>query len=157
MEVFFWPFEMTMSSRLDIETNTESVFAKVTLDKNKTLIIGSVYRPPSSDTQYMEDLCTTIECIGQRFKNAVSGLEMISILPTSTGTETPLMETRIPLAINNRFLDANQNCSLEQKITFLTRKESTLDLFLTNRPSLLQLILPGLNLSSNQSYTVLTV
>ena len=37
LKVFFWPFNMTMFSRLDINTNTESVFAKLTLDKNKTL------------------------------------------------------------------------------------------------------------------------
>ena len=57
--------------KLDIDTNTESVFAKLTLGKNKTYVIGSVYCPSSSDAVYMEDPCTTIEGIGQRFKNAV--------------------------------------------------------------------------------------
>ena len=54
--------------KLDINVKTELVFAKVTLNKNRTLIIGSSYRPPSSDLQYMKDLCTTMEIIGQRFK-----------------------------------------------------------------------------------------
>ena len=34
--------------KLDIDVKTESVFAKVTLDKNRTLIIGSLYRLSSS-------------------------------------------------------------------------------------------------------------
>ena len=57
--------------KLDIDVKTESVFAKVTLDKNRTFIIGSLYRPPSSDLQYMKDLCTTMEIIGQKFKNVL--------------------------------------------------------------------------------------
>ena len=59
---------------LDIDTNAESIFVKLTLDKNKTLIIGSVYRPPSSDAVYMEDLYTSIEVIGQRFRMPLFGL-----------------------------------------------------------------------------------
>ena len=61
-----------MSSRSwTSKTNTDLVFAKGTLDKNKTLIIGYMHRPPSSCTQYTEDLCITTEGIGQRYKNAV--------------------------------------------------------------------------------------
>ena len=37
--------------KVDIKSDTESVFAKLTLDKNKAVIVGSLYRPPSSDIQ----------------------------------------------------------------------------------------------------------
>jgi len=47
------------------------VFTKVSLDKNKTLIIGSIYRPPNSSETYTEDLCSTIENIKKSYKNAV--------------------------------------------------------------------------------------
>ena len=98
--------------KLDIETNTESVFAKVTLDKSKTLIIGSVCRPPSSHTQYMEDLCTTIEGIGQRFKNAVIWIGGDLNLPDINWNRNTIDGNQNSTTINNRFLDAIQNCSL---------------------------------------------
>ncbi|CAG2226323.1 unnamed protein product [Mytilus edulis] len=38
--------------------------------------------------------------------------------------------------INNRFVDMVNNCCLDQVVTFPTRGSATLDIFLTNRPSL---------------------
>ena len=123
--------------KLDIAVNTESVFAKLTLDKNKTLIVRSLYRPPSSDSQYMEDLCTTIEDIGRRFKKAVIWLGCDLNLPEINWDTNTVDGNQNATQVNNRFLYSIQNCGLEQKVTFPTRKESTLDLFLTNRPSLI--------------------
>jgi hypothetical protein len=50
------------------------------------------------------------------------------------------------LQINSTFLDLVQDNHLEQVITFPTRKEHTLDLFLTNRHSLVNRCkpLPGI-------------
>ena len=132
--------------KVDVESNTESVFAKLTLDKNKTLIIGSLYRPPSSDARYMEDLCSTIQDIGQKYKNAVIRLGGDLNLPDINWNTCSVDGNQNPAQINNKFLGAIQNCSLEQKVTCPTRKESTLDLFLTNRPSLVNrcTTLPGI-------------
>ena len=41
-----------------------------------------------------------------------------------------------PLSLNNTFLELVQDNHLEQVVTFPTRHENTLDLFLANRPSL---------------------
>ena len=118
--------------KLDIDVKTESVFAKDSLDKNRTLIIGSLYRPPSSDLQYMEDLCTTMELIGQRFKNSVIWLGGDLNLSDISWDSNTVNGNQNSAQINNRFLNSIQNCSLEQKVTLPTRKKSTLDLFLTN-------------------------
>ena len=40
------------------------------------------------------------------------------------------------IAINHRLLDCTQNCGLEQMVNITTRQRATLDLFFTNRPSL---------------------
>ena len=118
----------------------------MTLDKNRTLIIGSLYCPPSSDLQYMEDLCTTMELISQRFKNAVIWFGGDLNLPDISWDSNTVNGNQNSAQINNRFLNSIQNCSLEQKVTLPTRKESTLDLFLTNCPSLVNkcTTLPGI-------------
>ena len=54
--------------KLDIGVKTESVFANVALDMNRTLIIGSLYRPHSNDLQYMKDMCTTMELLARGLK-----------------------------------------------------------------------------------------
>ena len=40
------------------------------------------------------------------------------------------------MAINQRFLQCMHHCGLDQLVDFPTRQEATLDLFLANRPSL---------------------
>ena len=132
--------------KLDIDVKTESVFAKVTFDKNRTLIIGSLYRPPSSDLQYMKDLCTTMEIIGQKFRNAVIWLGCDLKLPEISWDSNTVNGNQNSAQINNILLNSKQNCSLEQKVTLPTRKESKLDLFLTNGPSLVNkcTTLPGI-------------
>jgi len=51
--------------------DTESIFVKITLDKNKPLIIGTIYRPPSSSQTFCEDICRELENIKNKYKNAV--------------------------------------------------------------------------------------
>ena len=109
--------------KLDIDVKTESVFAKVTLNKNRTLIIGSLYRPPSSDLQYMEDLCITMELIGQRFKMLLFWLGGDLKLPDISLDSNTVNGNQNSAQINNRFLNSIQNCSLEQNVTQPTRKE----------------------------------
>ena len=57
--------------KLETRDDVEAVFTKISLDKNKNLIVSSVYRPPNSDHSYTEDLCSTIEDLEKIFKNAV--------------------------------------------------------------------------------------
>ena len=71
--------------KVDIKSDTESVFAKLTLDKNKAFIVGSLYRPPSSDIQYMDELCTTMHNIARHTRTLPSGWEEISTCLTLIG------------------------------------------------------------------------
>ena len=94
----------------------------------------------------MDDLCTAIECIGQRFKNAVIWIRGDFKLLGINWNRNTIDGNQNSIHVNNRFKDVIQNCSLEQKVTFPARQESTLDLFLTNRPSLVNRCtsLPGI-------------
>ena len=42
-----------------------------------------------------------------------------------------------PKQLNERFIDLIDSCSMEQVVNFPTRKQNTLDLLITNRPSFL--------------------
>ncbi|XP_071476520.1 uncharacterized protein [Diadema antillarum] len=51
-----------------------------------------------------------------------------------------------PVPLNNRFLDMIENCNMQQMVSSPAHGDSTLDLFLTNRPTLINkcTLLPGL-------------
>ena len=123
-----------------------SIFTKITLDKNKTLIVGSVYRPPSSDHQYMEDLCSTIEHLKKRFKNAVIWIGGDFNLPDINWQSNTIDGNQNSTRVNNMMMDLAETCNMQQMVTQPTRKDSILDPFLTNRPTLTTrcTTLPGL-------------
>ena len=60
-----------VSDRLDVEINTESVYTSITLEKGKQLIVGALYRPPSSSIEYMDNMCTTLEILTTRRKKVM--------------------------------------------------------------------------------------
>ena len=45
-----------ISEDIDIESDTESIFIKKSLLNNKSLITGSINRPPNSDNENMEKI-----------------------------------------------------------------------------------------------------
>lgn len=56
--------------QLDISSETESVYAKLSFDRNKILIVGAVYRPHSSDSDYLLQMCSDIKEITNQHKGA---------------------------------------------------------------------------------------
>ena len=132
---------------VEIKTTSEAVFAKLHLGKHSSLIIGSAYRPPSSDLAYMDQLCETIEQLQKENKNAVLWIGGDFNLPDINWDTSTIDRNQVNSAINMRFLEMLQNCGLEQSVTFPTRHQNILDLFLTNRPSLINRCspIPGLS------------
>ena len=122
--------------KLETGDDVEAVFAKITLDKNKTLIVGSVYRPPSSDHNYMEDLCSTIEDLKKRFKNAVFWIGGDFNLPDINWKSSTVEGHQNSTRVNNMILDLAETCDMQQMVSQPTRKDSILDIFFTNRPTL---------------------
>lgn len=126
--------------------DTESVFAKLSLGKGKSLIVGALYRPPSSDGLYMDNMCKTVESLSKTYNNAVMWIGGELNLPDIDRNTQTVVGNQKLAAVNNRFLDMAQNCGLDQSVLFATRKDNALDLFLTNRPTLINrcVPLPGL-------------
>ena len=133
--------------QMEITTVVEAVFVKLQLGKNLPLIIGSLYRPPSSGPDYMNDLCQTLEDLYRENKNATLWIGGDLNLPDIRWQTASVEGNQVASYINTRFLDMIQNCCLEQAVNFPTRNDNTLDLFLTNRPSLINrcIAIPGVS------------
>ena len=136
------------SEEIDIESDTESIFVKISLLNNKSLITGSIYRPPNSDNEYMEKIKCAVDDIAKKHRSSVVWLGGDLNLPDISwnSDSVTIAGHQNPVSLNNKFLELVQDNHLEQVVTFPTRHENTLDLFLTNRPSLVNICepLPGL-------------
>ena len=95
------------------------------------------YRPPNSDASYNEGMCKAFEEISNSNKNAVIWIGGDFNLPDINWNSMAVNGNHNLLQMNNRFLEMIQNCNLDQVVKFPTRLDNTLDLFLTNRPSLI--------------------
>ena len=134
--------ELTCRSDVDVE----AIFTKIHLSRYQTLIICVMYRPPSSSTTYMDNLCNVVEDIHTQHRNAVLWLGGDLNLPDINWETHAIEGNQNPNATNARFMDMVQNCGLQQIVNFPTRQKNCLDLFLTNRPTLVDKCspLPGI-------------
>ena len=101
-----------------------------------------MYRPTDRNFQYLEELCLCAEKISRKFKNAVLWIGGDLNLPDINWKTMTIEGHAYPKCINERFLECLENCGLQQMVTFPTRLKNTLDLFLTNRPSLVNKCAP---------------
>ncbi|VDI27106.1 Hypothetical predicted protein [Mytilus galloprovincialis] len=95
----------------------------------------------------MDQLCETIEHVHQSNKNSVLWIGGDLNLPDINWNSTSIKGNKVNSCISKRLLDMIHNCHMEQTVTFPTRLDNTLDLFLTNRPSLINRCspLPGIS------------
>ena len=120
----------------------ESVFIKVPLQRNKSLILGSLYRAPSTGGDYMEKLCNVIKSITLQHKNSIFWIGGDLNLPDIDWNTLSSSGNHVPASVSHCFLDMLQDCNLQQMVTFPTRCDNILDLFITNRPALVSRCCP---------------
>ncbi|XP_072169454.1 uncharacterized protein [Diadema setosum] len=133
--------------RLHLDLDVEAIFIKISLARKASLIAGVLYRPPSSTPKYMEDLCQSIEDLHRQYFNSVCWIEGDLNLPDIDWETQSSSGNQNPLPVKQRFLTMVQDCDLQQIVSFPTRQNNCLDLFLTNRPTLLNkcVALPGIS------------
>ena len=51
-------------------SNIESVFCKIVTPNSTPLIVGSIYRPPNTNLEYMKNLCSQLNFIKENHKNS---------------------------------------------------------------------------------------
>ena len=122
------------------------MFIKISLHNNKSLIVGSIYRPPNSDINYMEKIKSTVDNVWRKNRTSVVWLGGDINLPDICWKTQFINGHQNALRINSTFLKLVQDNHLEQVVTFPTRKDHMLDLLLTSRPSLVNQCepLPGI-------------
>ena len=138
--------KVLIAEQVSYNGSCEAIFIKLPLDGKKTLIIGSAYRPPFSSSEYIEHLCSANNDIHRRHRNAVFWFGGDFNLPDVNWESLSTESHSTPVAISKCFLDMLGMCGLQQMVTFPTRLSRTLDLFLSNRPSLVNRCspLPGI-------------
>ena len=112
----------------------EMIWAKVHLKGRKHLLVSSYYNPRTRDA----DSLKAFQTISQR-ATATNSLVVIggdfNLPAIDWSTQTLKTNTNHP-GLHLQFLDLVHDLGLEQMVTGPTRVDNTLDLFLTNNPSL---------------------
>ena len=85
---------------------------------------------------YIQDVCNTITDLQKEFKNSTIWIAGAMNLPDINWNNNTVTTTQYPLSINRFILDTLYDTGLEQVIKFPTRGNNTLDIFMTNHPSL---------------------
>ena len=127
-----------IGTHLDIQTNTEFAAASFTCQGHAPLIIRSIYRPPNSEQDYMEELCDKIRQLQTSNPRASLWISGDVNLPDIDWETHTIKGHNYPISINQCFLNTIYDTGSDQIVRFPTRGENILDVFLTNHPSLIE-------------------
>ena len=124
----------------------ELIAVKITCQHN-SVIAASIYRPTNNDTEYAAHLATAMENLAKKHTKDVIWIGGDSNLPDIDWSTNSITSCNYKREINEVVLQAADNCGLDQVVDFPTRETNLLDVFLTNRPSLIQECypLPGIS------------
>ena len=107
-------------NKVDIDADSEQVWARVKLPGDKPLHICSFYRPPTSGMNPLCDLDNSIEKITQPGQNLVIAVDFIfGDVDWDSSTVAPDAYDRAP---NQKLLDLANNCSLTNVQQQATRR-----------------------------------
>ncbi|XP_072046546.1 uncharacterized protein [Amphiura filiformis] len=124
------------SHQIDIRTDAEFVAAKI-INRNQPIVIGALYRTPDSNQdKMMNELNRTILDLCQSNSGAAIWISGDINLPDIDWATNHIISHQYPVALNESFLQTMESAGLEQLVDFPTRGDNTLDIVLTNRPSL---------------------
>ena len=118
-----------------IPTPCELVAVKLKTSNTSLIVIG-IYRPTDNSTDYSTSMCDAISSIARKFPNSLLWITGGINLPDVQGKTNTVSIHQYTKQINEHFLDTFSMLGLSQMVTFPTRLDNTLDVFLTNRPSL---------------------
>ena len=104
------------------------------------VIFASCYRPPKNTNN--ELLFEEIKRLASRHRKNPMWIVGDSNFPDIGWEVKSINNYQYPKQINERFIDLIDSCSMEQVVNFPTRKQNTLDLLITNRPSFINKCIP---------------
>ncbi|XP_072037138.1 uncharacterized protein [Amphiura filiformis] len=135
-----------VSHQIDLESEVDFVAAKI-VNGNHSIVVASLYRPTNNDLQYMEELNSAISHLCISNPGCPIWIAGDINLPDIDWSTNSIISHQYRLALNESFLQLMTTTGLEQMVNFPTRGDNTLDIILTNRPSLTNTCagLPGLS------------
>ena len=115
--------------------------------KHTSVIVASLYRTTNNDLDHTVNLTTAIETLVKSYPKEVIWIGGDANLPDINWSLNTVSGNNYKKEINVTFLQAVENSGLDQVVDFQTRDDNLLDIFLTNRPSLIQSCksLPGIS------------
>ena len=123
------------SHQLNIKTDAEFIAAKI-INRNQPIIVGALYRLPNNNQQQTDDLNQAILDTCKSTPGAAVWIGGDVNLPDIDWSNNSIVSHQYPIALNESFLQMLDIAGLEQIVDFPTRGDNTLDVILTNRPSL---------------------
>ena len=125
------------SSKITMNFTSETIAALIERKGKPPLVVCSVYRPPNRNAEYCNQLCADIRKLVTAYKSSTIWIAGDTNVPDIDWTSDTVKGNRYPKDINQTFIDTKTDLGLSQAVNFATRDRSTLDIFLTNRPSLI--------------------
>ena len=142
------------SEILPVATTCEVVVCRIQLLDISSLIVCSIYRPPSGDCVYMEQLCKTLEEIILEFPKSIIWIAGDINLPNVDWKNNLIHGSAYPIPLYSTFLDLIETHGFTQIVDFPTRGNNILDIFCTNRPSLINVCCPLPGISDHEAISV---
>ena len=132
------------------DIDAETTWASVLVNKCQKLVIGVFYRLPDHRTHQVEQLEKTLFQITTKFMNNPNTTFMLSgdfntgDINWDLGTVSPISNQK---AVNDLVLSISQQFDLTQLQREPTRLDNLLDLFFTNKPTLMKSVtaIPGIS------------
>lgn len=145
--VFFACHNTINCTQIPIHTLCEAVACKIKLSDGRMLIVLTIYRPPERNLQYMKNVCNLIEQLCCKYVNAVMWITGDFNLPNINWNLNSVVSNEYSLELCNILLDIFNSFGFTQLVESPTRGNNILDLFVTNRPGLIQKVTvsPGLS------------
>ena len=126
-----------VSEPVDIDTSCEFIARKINRNTHDSLIVATIYRPTNNDVDYAKALYNTIKSLCLKYPKSTIWVAGDFNLPDIDWITNTFSGNRYLNEINQTLLQIEEDLGLSQTVKFPTRDKSTLELFFTNRPSLL--------------------
>ena len=124
-----------ISQEVSIVSTAEFIAVKLS-DQKDDIIIGAAYRPTNNDQVYMDALNQAIVDLCDMHPGSPVWIGSDFNLPDINWEHEEIVSYQYLKSINETFLQTIARTGLNQLVDFPTRLDNTLDLVITNRPSL---------------------
>ena len=118
-----------------INSRCEIVANRIQLYDHSHLTICCIYRPPNSDATYLENLCSTMEEVIEKYPRDMIWITGDINLPYVDWENNIVQSSSYPVLLYDIFLDFLSVHSFTQMVNFPTRGNNILDIFaVTDQP-----------------------